>query len=325
MNGADAVGLGEKSLISNPLARVRNFDPRREGEIKGKGRYEMVIRRRVAVSNPHRPKKRKRKNPKKLSAKQIKFFGTKRQRAALKAKRRKKVTKNPKTRVRTRVVVKKVYVKAKTKKRNPRRRVKVAKRRRRSNPQIISLGLLNPSKGRVTVKKAHRRKARRRVSNPKRRVVVKKSYHAKGHRHHRRRTNPGNILGNGKRVLGALGGFAAMKIARGFVPASLASGSQAMSVAIDFGLAIGIGMLAKKFAPGSAEDVQLGALITASNTAINTFFPSLAAYTGMSGYGMGIYQQAKFAVPENPITRGYVPPAPPPKGGVQGLVQGRGF
>lgn len=286
----------------------------------------MVIRRRVAVSNPHRPKKRKRTTKKKMSAKQIKFFGSARQRAALKASRRKKVTKkNPKTRVRTRVVVKKVYVRAKTRKRNPaKKRVRVAKRRRK-NPQIISLGLLNPSKGRVTVTKRKRRSttAKRRVrrhSNPKRRVVVMKKHHRRGTSRRRRTSNP-NLMGNGKRVIAALGGFAAMKVLKGFVPASLTT-SPAMGVAVDLGLAMAVGYGAAKFAPHSADDIQLGALITVANSAINAFFPSLAGYVGVSG--MGIYQQARFAVPENPITRGYVPPASPSTKGV-GLIQGRSF
>lgn len=170
-----------------------------------------------------------------------------------------------------------------------------------------------------------RKSTRRRVaktSNPKRRVVHMKKRHHSTRR--RRRSNP-NILGNGKRVIAALGGFAAMKVLRGFVPASLSAGSAAMGVAIDLGLAIAVGMGAQKFVPHSADDVQLGALITVANSAIATFFPSLAGYTGVSG-GFGIYQQSKFAVPENPITRGYVPPPPPStKGGVSGYLQGRSF
>src|SRR5689334_12553433 len=102
------------------------------------------------IANPARKRaggKKRRNVAKKLSAKQIKFFGTKRQRAALKAKRRKPAKKrhttarkrtNPTRRVRRRTVA---VRRTRAKSSAPRRRT-----RRRSNPgEIVSLLLGNPS------------------------------------------------------------------------------------------------------------------------------------------------------------------------------------
>jgi hypothetical protein len=282
----------------------------------------MVIRRKVTVSNPHRSKlKRKAKrNPKKLSAKQIKFFGTKRQRAALKAKRKK--TNPVKVKTRTRTIIKKVYVKAKRRKSNPRKRAtrKVVARRRRKNPSIISLGLLNPHKGVSMTKK--RKTRRHRVVAKRHNPTRRRTVHVAKRHHRRGRRNPSGIFSSGQRAVAVLLGVGAQKLAKGFVPASITGGSAPMGLAISAALAIGIGMAAKKFAPGMGDDIGLGAMAVVASDAIGVLVPSLSPTFGLSG--LGFYSPAQFAVPENPIMRGVPAPAVSPAKGV-GLLQGRAF
>ena len=81
-----------------------------------------------------------------------------------------------------------------------------------------------------------------------------------------------------------------------------------MGLAVNFAIAFGVGMLAKKFLPGElGKGIGLGALVSAGSDAANTFMPSL----GLSGLGLGVYQQAIFAVPENPVMRGIPTPSVP--------------
>lgn len=156
----------------------------------------MAIASRVTrVANPRRGRARRRNARRKLSAKQIMHFGTKRQRAALKSARKRKRTRagsaaNPKRRrsvkrrnsPRVRVIYRT--------KANPRKRA----RRRRSNPALlVTLGSVNPK--RRTSKMATRRRRRRstnrrrRVSNPRRRTRrVSNVRRARRRRTNRRRT-----------------------------------------------------------------------------------------------------------------------------------------
>ena len=127
-------------------------------------------------------RRRKRKN--KMTAKQIRYFGTKAQRSALKRRRRAGASKKRRHNVarhrrRTRP---RLHARAKPRKQNRRRAAH--RTRRRSNPGEI-LSLVLPNRGGRKGKKmaAHRRKKRNRVHHRRRNA---------GHRrvHHRRRSNP---------------------------------------------------------------------------------------------------------------------------------------
>ncbi len=130
------------------------------------------VQRKRTLVNPARRRRRKR-NPKKMSAKQIRFFGTKRQRAALKSTRKRKRTNrarrhSPKRnahRKRTRAI---------RRANRPRRR----SRARRRNPGGIVEVALNPAPKRRKRTVAKTRKRRRR-SNAR--------------RYHRRRSNPAPV------------------------------------------------------------------------------------------------------------------------------------
>ncbi len=149
--------------------------------------------REVIIANPARRKARKGN----MTTKQIKFFGTKRQRAALKAKRSnagKKAHRKAATRPKS---------KSAHRKRTPKRATA-----KRSNPgEIISLTLGNPAKRRKkAVAKTRRKKntsARRHTSAGHR---TKKRANP-GRRGHRRRSNPGGV-GLNVTDLVALGGGA---------------------------------------------------------------------------------------------------------------------
>jgi hypothetical protein len=187
-----------------------------------------------------------------------------------------------------------------------RRKENPGKRRRAKNPGIMTLGYLNPERlkmrktKKVTPRKQVSAAPRRRRKNPQ--PVVK---------HRRRyRRNP-EFLGNGMEAIGILGGVAAQKFVKGFIPSSLSSGNAMVNVAVSVALAFGIGKVADMVAKGKpvGKGIALGALASAASDAINVFAPQLSPTIGLNG--MGTYQNALFAVPENPIMRGLPAPSVP--------------
>jgi hypothetical protein len=106
-------------------------------------------------------------------------------------------------------------------------------------------------------------------------------------------------------AVGVLGGVAAQKFAKGFIPASLIT-SPLMATAASFALAFGLGKIADMAFKGKpvGKGIALGALASAASDGINAFLPSLSPTLGLQGFGhFGVYQDARFAVPENPIMR----------------------
>ncbi len=302
----------------------------------------MTVRRVTRIANPRRrtaarTRPRKANSRKRLSAKQIKFFGTKAQRAALK---RRRVKANPKRRARRRVVAsaprrRRVRRVARM---NPVRRV-VRRRRRRTNPaHLLTLGLaglVNPRKRRRTKKvaiKRRRRKAtssaprrrRRRVaSNPRRHrrrrntTVVVRTRRRRSRRmnprrrvvrHHRRSRNP--LFGHsgaatmGKMVIGGLAGVTICKAVPNMLPASLTS-SPIMRTATSVAIAVASGYLAKKFIGDStvSDAIMFGGLMQAGSVALNSFLPSVGATIGLQGLGggMGDLIAGNYPIPQNPI------------------------
>lgn len=260
----------------------------------------MMVGKVKRLSNPKR-KARKNTGAKKrrrnMSAKQIKHFGTKAQRAALKRRRSTKANPTRKT-AKTRVVYRTRVVKAKATKRRT---------KRRSNPlQMVTLGLVNPrKKGRMT-------KTKRRSSNPKRRtakrrntkvvVLARKNKRRTSHHSARRRSNPsiGGVSGKGvlELVGGGLAGVALGRIAPSFLPAALVSNPlfAAGSVA-----AIGYfaGMLAGKMGVSRnlADGITYGSWMEAGSMLITNFLPGL-------NLGLGVFTPAAFNEPDNPVLAG---------------------
>lgn len=302
-------------------------------------------KRRVARRNP---KKRKR-----LTAKQIRFFGTKRQKAALKAnrshkhrhraaanpKRRRRVVaraNRPKARVkyRTRTVTKIKYrtrtVKAKA---NRRKRRSI---RRNPAPVIVTLGATNPRRTMARKRKqntSHHHRVTRTRSRNRKRVYVS----ARRRNGRRRSRNPITIFGQGgsksalEMIGGGLLGMAGTKFLPTLAPSSISGlgGSTFGPVLLSGASAFLMKMLAGFVKKGAFQDaVFFGGLIQTGSTALNAFFPSLATQ-----FGLGAIMPARFVVPQNPI-RAYLqatgggssgPVAGPnARIGVSGLARGFG-
>lgn len=270
----------------------------------------MMVGKVRKLHNPHkRPKSKKNtaKRRRNMSAKQIRHFGTKAQKAALKRRRSVKAKSNPR---RKRAAKTKVVYRTRTRtvkaKSNPKRRRKA----RRSNPlQMVTLGLVNPRRRKSVATKTKKR----RKSNPggyKRRrkasVTVGRRRN-KTVRHHRRRStrNPAvfgvsGIKGLGEILAGGAGGILLGNSIPGFLPSALTANPifTALSTAI---VGWGLGMAVAKFANKNIGDgVTYGTWLKAFDQLVNAYFPTL----GLSGYGMGMFAPASFSVPDNPVLNG---------------------
>ena len=251
------------------------------------------------------PGKRKRK----MSALQKMFFGSKRQRASVAnrgKRRRKNIAKKRYTKRRRRNVGSIVTVWPKGHRANPGRR----KRRRKNRSRrvvIVNKGVkmayrrrrrakaINPRRRRRARVTAYRRRRTRRVGNPGRRrryarrhVVHHRRRSRRGNpgrrRHYRR--NPGMLTGTMGRVLGVVGGVAVTKLLCGFLPASLNTGILGyLSTGV---VAVAQGKLVGKFSKSTqlGNDMLVGGLAYLAAKVLNDFFPSIGAYTGISGMGL---------------------------------------
>src|ERR1039458_8251198 len=158
--------------------------------------------RETYIANPGK-KRGKRMAKRRMSAKQIKFFGTSRQRAALKAKR--KPSHRPRTKPRRKNAARKVITGYGSTVMNPGKTNVVFNRGKRSNPVhrrkkrrstkpprkrnlggIFALSA-NPAKRSKSMARTKRRKS----SNPKHRRAGSARRRSNPTRHHRRRSNPG--------------------------------------------------------------------------------------------------------------------------------------
>lgn len=260
------------------------------------------------LANPFKRRKnakgRRRNGRRRLTAKQIKFFGTKAQRASL--KRRKRVA-------------------------NPRRRKTARRRTTRKNPAlVVTLGALNPHRRRknkmarrrrkstttkrrtrrtrrvVAVANPRRRRVYRRRSNPRRRAVSRRG----------RRRNPAlfgarAFSGSGmKLVAGGLVGVAAAK----FIPRMLPGGITGMlgnfgGLITTAASAFIAGWAAEKFIGAEVGSAVLfGGLMQTGSVALNMIAPGFAiGGVPLALSGMGELMPGSFVVPQNPLR---VPSAP---------------
>jgi hypothetical protein len=255
------------------------------------------VRKRTRVSRMVNPKrKRKRNVARHLSAKQIRYFGTPQQKAALKRKRRQAVAPHRKRNVAQK---------------HAKRRV-----RRATNPALVlTLGAVNPRrKTKMAATKKRRRKAsssRRRKSNPRRVQAMAPVRHRRRNTRRRnpvvrsrRRRNP-NLFGQkvagvqmGKAVAGGLVGVAAAKFIPTMLPAGLV-GSNIMRVIATGVSAFVAGWLAGKADRTFGDAVLFGGLMQTGSVALNAFVPSIGKQIGLSGL-----TPARFPLPDNPIAAG---------------------
>ena len=269
------------------------------------------------------------RNPRrKLSPKQIAFFGTKRQKAALRRKKGSSVgstrKKNARVSKLSRTARKKTSVKRRVK-RNP-------------APFLITLGAVNPRRKSMAKRRKKSRartrrrrtavpmmmnRRRRRVANSRRRRVAnprRRSYS-------RRRRNPeafGLKATSGKfvqAVMGGLIGVAATKFIPTLIPMGLVGSNNLMRFVVSVGSAFVAGMVASKVASGPISDgVLFGGLMQAASVGMNTFLPAGPA-RALALNGMGEFVGSRFVVPQNPIAQ---IPAPAARVQASGLARSFG-
>ena len=246
----------------------------------------------------------------KMSAKQIKHFGTKRQKAALRAKRS-----APKHRARTKRNPPKgggrvisgygsTVMNPRRKKRNPGNHkivINSARKRRKKNPapMIISWAAGNPAKRRKTVAKTHskKRRATAKRSNPAgRRRVTRRVVH------HRRR-NPGT-LGRPMDWLQGGAGVIAGVVGTRAIPQMLlgASNTGPMGYVANAVAAVGLGWLTHMVFPRNqvlVTSVIAGGFagLLSRIIADKTPFGAQLSLTGLGDYGLGLYQKSNYPYP----------------------------
>jgi hypothetical protein len=249
------------------------------------------------IQNPARKRKTN------MTAKQIKFFGSKRQKAALKAKRKKsprrhtakkrhakRTRPNPAPRKKKRAVARH----ASPKKRTAKKRKASPRRKTRRNPELVSFLLGNPAKGAKKVARSRRKKrATARHSNAGTRRRTKKTTR----RHSRRRSNPAGIplkdfAFGGAGVLGGFLGSAA-------IPQMILGGGNTgvTGYAVTAAAGVGLAILAHMFIKNRAVTFGVGA-----GAAANLLRRVISDQTPFGGYlsapGMGDYMVANWGPPQ---------------------------
>lgn len=250
------------------------------------------------LANPRKSAKKK-NSRRKMSDKQIRHFGTKAQRAALKRRRSGKKSKpNPTAKTRNRVVYRTRTVKTKAK-------------RRKSNPlQMVTLGLINPRKGKGMTK-TKKRRATKRASNTRRRSTKKNSTRIvvmgrrpNGHRRKGSKRNPSiagvsGMKNVGELLLGGVGGVIIASVTPGFLPGVMTTNPVFSAIGVGVvGWAAGMAV-AKMGNKNVGDGVMFGAWLSAAKDLITNFVPGLPGLTGM-----GMFVPAQFNEPDNPVWAG---------------------
>jgi hypothetical protein len=269
--------------------------------------------------NPARKKR-------KLSPKQIAIFGTKRQKAALKASRSRKRS-NPGLKQYINRKVKRARKSGYKAKAVYYRKRSEARAVRASNPsRILTLSLPNVlgnpsrkkrSKNNMAKSRVHRR--RQRTANPKRVYRHKRRATVNPIRHHRRRRNPSTKvvyryrkhasrmnyrrrnpvrLGGIGKIGGILAGAGVTFFVDKMLPASLTSGFIGYVTTAAVAMLQGkvIGGVIKNRAFGN--DMVTGGFIYLAVKVVGDLFPSLGAYLPFSLKGMGIIGASSFYQPQ---------------------------
>lgn len=264
----------------------------------------------------HNPKRKKR-----MTAKQIRFFGTKRQRAALrsKPKRRKNRARHRNFPARSRILS---WSKGRGKAMQVKRHRNSGRRRRARRKNVgeiltASLSGLNPGRKKMARRRTRRRRVsnrRRRAYNPRRRRVT--VHHRRRRRSHNprvvvryksrrrsrvrgRRRNPGFLSGKAGKVVGVLGGAAITGfLSSNFVPAQFNTGIMGYFATGIVAYAQGkiVGKIAKSSVLG--DDMFIGGLAYLALKVISDMVPSIAGYIP---FKLGQIAPSSFYVPQVPV------------------------
>src|ERR1035437_9012279 len=277
------------------------------------------------IQNPARRAGKGKRNMatrRKMSAKQIKHFGTKRQKAALKAKRSRPVhrarTKRNPPKGGGRVIsgYGSTVMNPRRRRKNPgnhkivinptRKRRRVAKKttvKRRRNPlaQILSWTAGNPAKRSKTV--AHSRRKTKRSAPAKRSNAGRRRAAPKRGIHHRRRTNPAGLGRPMDWVQGGAGVIAGVVVTRA-IPQILmgASNTGIMGYGANAVAAVAAGWLTHMLFPRNqtlVTAVLAGGFagLLSRIIADKTPFGAQLSLTGLGDHGFGLYQKAHYPAP----------------------------
>lgn len=294
--------------MATTIRVTRLANPRRRRKLSAR-RHNTAHRKITA----HRKRNARRRR---LTPKQIKFFGTARQKAGLKAARKRKAarhrarprTANPRRRRMTRNPALVVTLGAV----NPRRRKSMARRkahrkhnpRRRRHVAVARRRSRNATRVVVMAPRHHRR----RRSNPRRRYAV----HSR-RRYIRRRHNPVAVFGHGvfskdalTMVGGGLLGVAAAKFIPTLIPATLQMGGSTIARVVITGASAWVASMVAGKLPGAgskfADAVFFGGLMQTGSVALNALLPGFRiGGVPVALSGMGELVPGQFSVPQNPI------------------------
>ena len=306
-----------------------------------------VTRVRRLVANPRRP--RKKNVRRRLTPRQIKFFGTARQKAALRIRNRAKYAHRkatPKARTRRNIagyvdqagrfrpirssilpdlsLAKTRYDPAKVGEKKRKRTAKKSKtRKRKTNPAlIVTLGAVNPTRRKVVAQTKKRATKNRRVKRNATRVVVtaprrqnkRRSTRRRNVRRTHRRRNPQLSFGTGVPMSGTLtaigGGLVGVAAAK-FIPTVLPA--QMVSSNLMRTISTGAAAFISGWLAGKVNKGFGDAVLFGGlmQTGSTALNAFLPSVAGALGLsGLGAFADAAFTSPENPIMRGM--PAPPP-------------
>ncbi len=268
-----------------------------------------VVKVRRLVANPSRrsraARKVRSKHRRRMTPAQVRFFGTKRQKAALKAKRRK-------------AILGALVANPSRKKVRARKRRSIHRRRtQQQNPALlVTLGAVNPRRRKVVARKRRKKVAvranpRRRRRNTTRMVVTapRRRYSRRSNPRRRRiarRRNP-QLFGTSmsgaamtKTVVAGLVGMASAKFLPTLLPSGLVGGNVMRTVATG-AAALVSQMIAKAVMKDRAiaDAVLFGGLMQTGSVGLNAFVPGLASKFGLSG--LGDIVDANWSIPENPL------------------------
>ena len=235
------------------------------------------------IQNPaHRAGGRKKmaKSRRKMSAKQIKHFGTKRQKAALKAKRS-------------------ASHRARSKPNPPRKHKRaVAKRSpvKRRNPELVSFLLGNPAKRRKTV--AHSKKKTKRAASHRSNAGTRRGKKPVSHRGRGARRNPGAIGSPKTWVMGGAGALAGFVGSAALPQLVLGSGNTGMTAyAVTAAAAIGLGFLSHFLLPRQ-QAVTFGVVAGGFANLIRRIISDQTPFGSyLSSTGMGDYMVSNWGPP----------------------------
>ena len=264
--------------------------------------------RRHTIVNPARRNRAKarrsnRAHHRRLSAKQIKYFGTPQQKAALKRKRKHNAAKHHRKHARRTVAKRSNAPKHRSHRAAPRAKKRSSHKRRKNPGEILSLTLGNPAGKRRSMARHHKKNRRHAASGSRRhnrRHNPGRRMNAKHHSYRHRRRNPGgiNVTSIFTQGLSALAGLVGSRLLTQAVLGSSNTGAYgyAGNAAATAVLATAAHMLFKG-KPDVRNGVIIGGVLGIGARVMEDYTPfgtylsqaGVGDYAGGGAHGVGVY------------------------------------